>query len=165
MDQRRGELRGGLDDLGPFASLRVKLAHTDYTHTEFESDEVGTVFENESTEGRVELVHRPWAGWDGAFGLQWAQRDFGAIGDEAFVPASQTRDTGLFWIGHRQFDTLRLELGARHDRNEIDIDNTGPAARPDPHFGTPSPSAAPSWAHHVAFHPPFGAHPPPTHPT
>src|SRR3546814_1657458 len=37
--QRRGELRGGLDDLGPFASLRVKLAHTDYTHTEFESDE------------------------------------------------------------------------------------------------------------------------------
>src|SRR3546814_2916134 len=119
MDQRRGELRGGLDNLGPFASLRVKLAHTDYTHTEFEGDEVGTVFENESTEGRVELVHRPWAGWDGAFGLQWAQRDFEAIGDEAFVPASQTRDTGLFWIGHRQFDTLRLELGARHDRNEI----------------------------------------------
>src|SRR3546814_2080458 len=53
------------------------------------------------------------------FRSQWAQRDFEAIGDEAFVPASQTRDTGLFWIGHRQFDTLRLELGARHDRNEI----------------------------------------------
>src|SRR5690606_11886159 len=104
MDQRRGELRGGLDDLGPFASLRVKIAQTDYTHTEFEGDEVGTVFENESTEGRVELVHRPWAGWDGAFGLQWAQRDFEAVGDEAFVPASQTRDAGLFWIGHRQFD-------------------------------------------------------------
>src|SRR5690606_1834677 len=60
MDQRRGEMRGGLDELGPFASLRVKLARTDYTHTEFEGGEVGTVFENESTEGRVELVHRPW---------------------------------------------------------------------------------------------------------
>src|SRR3546814_1344299 len=72
------------------------------------------------------------------FRSQWAQRDFEAIGDEAFVPASQTRDTGLFWIGHRQFDTLRLELGARHDRNEIDIDNAGPAARPDRDFGTTS---------------------------
>src|SRR3546814_11490851 len=92
-----------------------------------------------------DLVHRPWAGLDGAFGLQWAQRDFEAIGDEAFVPASQTRDTGLFWIGHRQFDTLRLELGARHDRNEIDIDNAGPAARPAPDFGTTSPSAALRW--------------------
>src|SRR3546814_13898063 len=101
------------DTLFPYTTLfrsRVKLAHTDYTHTEFESDEVGTVFENESPEGRVELVHRPWAGWDGAFGLQWAQRDFEAIGDEAFVPASQTRDTGLFWIGHRQVDPLRPEL-------------------------------------------------------
>ena len=152
MDQRRGELRGGLDDLGPFASLRVKIAQTDYTHTEFEGDEVGTVFENESTEGRVELVHRPWAGWDGAFGLQWAQRDFEAVGDEAFVPASQTRDAGLFWIGHRQFDALRLELGARHDRNEIDIDNAGPAARPDRDFGTTSISTALRWDVSDAFH-------------
>src|SRR3546814_18766168 len=130
MDQRRGELRGGLDNLGPFASLRVKLAHTDYTHTEFEGNEVGTVFENESTEGRVELVHRPWAGWDGAFGLQWAQRDFEAIGDEAFVPASQTRDARLFLIGHRQFDTLRLARRAPHDRNTLHSDNAGHAAQP-----------------------------------
>src|SRR5688572_10174634 len=32
MDQRRYELRAGLDDLGPFRSLRTKLARTDYTH-------------------------------------------------------------------------------------------------------------------------------------
>lgn len=152
MDQRRGELRGGVDDLGRFASLRLKLAHTSYTHTEFEGDEVGTVFENESTEGRVELVHEPWAGWEGAFGLQWAQRDFEAVGDEAFVPASKTRDAGLFWIGHRQFDALRLELGARHDRNEIDIDNAGPAARPDRDFGTTSISTALRWDVGDAFH-------------
>src|SRR3546814_5956730 len=90
------------------------------------------------------------------FRSQWAQRDFEAIGDEAFVPASQTRDTGLFWIGHRQFDTLRLELGARHDRNEIDIDNAGPAARPDRDFGTTSLSAALRWDIDDAFHLSFG---------
>src|SRR5690606_1767841 len=122
MDQRRSEVRGGLDDLGPFASLRVKLAHTQYTHTEYEGEEVGTVFDNDGTEGRVELVHKPWAGWDGAFGLQWSQREFRAVGDEAFVPASDARDAGLFWIGRRQFDALQLELGARADRNRIDVD-------------------------------------------
>src|SRR3546814_16348278 len=98
MDQRRGELRGGLDNLGPFASLRVKLAHTDYTNTEFEGDEVGTVFENESTDGRVELVHRTWAGGAGSFGLQWAQSALEAMGYEPFVPSSQTRDPGTFCV-------------------------------------------------------------------
>src|SRR3546814_14638586 len=88
--------------------------------------------------------------------MEWAQRDVEASGDEACVPASQTRDTGLFWIGHRQFDTLRLELGARHDRNEIDIDNAGPAARPDRDFGTTSLSAALRWDIVDAFHLSFG---------
>ena len=121
MDQRRSELRGGLDDLGPFQSLRARVAHTDYTHTEYEGDEVGTVFDNESLEARLELAHRPLAGWEGAFGLQWSQRDFAAVGAEAFVPDSESRDAGLFWIGERDFGPLSLELGLRHDRNRIDI--------------------------------------------
>ena len=33
MDQRRSELRGGIDDFGAFESLRVKFADTEYTHT------------------------------------------------------------------------------------------------------------------------------------
>ena len=53
IDQRRSELRGGVDGLGPFDSLRFKLANTEYTHTEFEGDAVGTVFDNDSTEARV----------------------------------------------------------------------------------------------------------------
>ena len=144
MDQRRSEVRGGLDDLGPFASLRVKLARTQYTHTEYEGEQVGTVFDNDGTEGRMELVHEPWAGWDGAFGLQWSQREFRAVGDEAFVPASDARDAGLFWIGRRQFDALHLELGARADRNRIDVDEAT-AIGGDRDFGTSSFSAALKW--------------------
>lgn len=122
MDQRRSELRGGLEAPGAFESLRVKLAQTEYTHSEFEGDEVGTVFDNRSTEGRIELVHPEWAGWTGAFGVQGIRRDFDAIGDEAFVPASQTRDVGVFYIGERAFGALNLELGARHDSNRVDVD-------------------------------------------
>lgn len=142
MDQRRTEVRGGLDDIGPFQSLRAKLAHTDYTHTEYEGDEVGTVFDNRTIEGRLELAHQPLGGWEGAFGVQWMQRDFGAVGDEAFVPDSDSRDAGVFWIGERDFGDLSLELGLRHDRNSIDV---AADAGPSRDFDTTSLSLATRW--------------------
>ena len=155
MDQRRSELSGGIDRVGPFDSLRLKLADTDYTHTEFEGNAVGTVFHNKSQEARAELVHAPVAGWKGAFGLQANKRNFDAVGDEAFVPSSRSYDTGLFWIGKRQFDTkhgaLTVDLGLRHDDNRIDVDNTATAA-PDRHIHTFSSSAGFGWKASEALH-------------
>ena len=148
MDQRRNELRAGIDDVAVFASLRLKLADTDYTHIEFEGAEVGTVFHNRSREARAELVHVPVAGWKGAFGVQASERDFDAIGEEAFVPASRSRDTGLSWIGKRTFETwhgaLQVDLGLRHDDNRIDVDTTATAA-PDRNLRTTSASAGFGW--------------------
>ncbi|MEZ0469545.1 TonB-dependent receptor [Luteimonas salinilitoris] len=155
MDQRRSEIRGGLDDLGVFDSLRVKFAHNDYTHTEYEGDEIGTVFDNDSLEGRVELVHEDWAGWSGAFGVQGSRRDFRAIGEEAFVPASESRDIGLFWIGERTLGAFDLEVGARHDSNRIDVDE-GEAIGPSRDFGATSLSAAARWNFGEDFHLSFG---------
>ena len=153
MDQRRSELRGGLDALGPFDTLRIKLANTGYTHTEFEGDEVGTVFDNDAIEGRLELVHVPLAGWNGAVGAQWGKRDFVAVGEEAFVPGSSTRDAGVFWIGERQLrEDLKLELGARYDSNRIDVDGSAP----DRDFDTASASAAVKWDIDEALHVSFG---------
>jgi iron complex outermembrane receptor protein len=151
MDQRRSELRGGIDDLGPFESLRVKFASTDYTHTEFEGVDVGTVFRNQSREARAELVHAPIAGWKGAFGLQASDRDFVAVGDEAFVPGSVSKDTGLFWIGKREFGSLQLDLGLRHDRNRVDVDQSATAS-PDRDFKTTSVSAGLGWEASEALH-------------
>lgn len=142
MDQRRTELRGGLDDIGPFRSLRAKVAHTDYTHTEYEGHEVGTVFDNRTIEGRLELAHHPLGGWEGALGLQWTQRDFGALGAEAFVPDSESRDAGVFWIGERGFGAIRMELGLRHDRNSIDV---AAEAGPSRDFDTTNLSFATRW--------------------
>ena len=155
MDQRRTEVRGGLDNLGVFESLRVKAARTAYTHTEFEGEEVGTVFDNDSTDARLELVHRPWGGWNGAFGLQWSQREFVAIGDEAFVPPSESRDAGVFWIGERAFGPVKLELGARHDNNRIEVDEDE-AIGPSRSFDTFSASAAAKWDINDALHLSFG---------
>ena len=145
MDQRRTELRAGIDDVGPFTSTRLKLAHTDYEHVELEGNEVGTRFDNTSTDGRLEVVHKPIGAWNGAFGVQWGDRDFAAIGAEAFVPTTHTRDGGLFYIGNRDFgDAWRLELGGRADRTKIDADQAT-AIGPDRDFSTTSGSASLRW--------------------
>lgn len=144
LDQRRYELRAGLDGLGAFDTLRVKLARTEYTHTEFEGEETGTVFDNDSTEARGELAFRDWAGWDGAFGVQASRRDFRAIGDEAFVPASDSRDIGAFALVRRTFGAFDVEAGARHDRNRIEVDEAE-AIGPSRDFGATSVSLAGRW--------------------
>ena len=153
MDQRRSEVRGGLDDIGPFQSLRARVAQTDYTHTEYEGDTVGTVFDNRTLEGRLELAHRALAGWEGAFGLQWSQRDFAAMGAEAFVPDSESSDAGLFWIGERDFGPGSLEFGLRHDRNAIDVATD---AGPSRDFSTTSLSLASRWDLAPDVHVSFG---------
>ena len=118
--QDRFDVRGGIRDLGPLKELNYRVTRSNYEHTEFEGGAVGTVFENIGTEARIELVPEEMAGWRGAFGLQYGHRDFSAIGDEAFVPASVSRDLGLFVVQERDFGDVKLELGARHDRVSID---------------------------------------------
>lgn len=114
LEQTRVDLNGEWFDLGPaFERLRTRIGINDYEHAELEGDEVGTVFDNRELELRTELTHAPWGQWRGVFGLQFNNRDFEAIGDEAFVPPVETRSTGLFWIEERPIGEHRLELGLR----------------------------------------------------
>ena len=123
MRQNRFELKGGLQQsFGIFSGLRASVARTDYEHTEFEGDAVGTRFLNTATEGRVELTHAPLAGWTGAFGGQVYSREFEAIGEEAFVPRTQTRAGGLFVTEQKKWNAFQLDLGARVDRIKSDPD-------------------------------------------
>jgi iron complex outermembrane recepter protein len=121
MLQDRFELKAGLDrDLWIFDGLRFGFADTRYEHTEFEGDEVGTVFESDGNEGRLELTHKAFGAWTGAIGLQIGERTFEAIGDEAFVPRTKTRSRGLFVVEQAQWDAFQLDFGARIDRVRTD---------------------------------------------
>ncbi|MEE7560819.1 ligand-gated channel, partial [Xanthomonas sp. Kuri4-2] len=87
LQQDRYELKGGLTDpWGDGSGLRYSFAHTDYTHTEFEGDEVGTVFSKRANEGRVEASFGFDNGWKTAFGVQGVDSTFAAVGEESFVP-------------------------------------------------------------------------------
>lgn len=121
--QNRYELKGGLNQpFGIFSGLRASLAYTDYEHIEFEGEEVGTRFLNEATEGRLELTHQPFGGWTGAIGAQAYTREFEAVGEEAFIPRTQTDAVGIFLTEQKKWDAFQLDLGARVDKIESSPD-------------------------------------------
>ncbi len=147
MRQDRLDARGGWRGAFGLKELNVRVVRSEYEHTEFEGEAVGTVFGNTGTEARIEAVQNEIAGWSGAFGLQYGERDFAALGDEAFVPPSLSRDLGLFVVQEREFGDLKLELGARHDRIRISPEG-GDAAR----FGATSLAVGGLWRFSESVH-------------
>ncbi len=81
--------------------------------------EIGTVFESETDDLRLEMRHNPWGRWSGAFGLQYTEVDFGAIGEEAFVPPSNTETGALFWVESAEFEHWQLDLGLRYENIDV----------------------------------------------
>jgi iron complex outermembrane receptor protein len=124
MVQNRFEAKGGIYQPTSFLkNISLRTAYTDYEHTELEAGTPATRFTNRGIEGRLEAVQEQIGGWDGAFGLQFGNSDFGAKGEEAFVPDTGTKNIGLFVLQEKQFGPFKLELGGRHD--QVKLDPTG----------------------------------------
>ena len=126
MKQWRADLRGEVElGDGFFDKLRIRAGFADYKHTEFEGDEVGTVFTNQGIEGRVELAQNDRGGWRGASGVQYSHRDFNAIGAEAFVPRNLTDQFALFTLQEYTMGPLGLEAAARYEKTNVRAQTLG----------------------------------------
>ena len=136
LEQTRFDLRGEYDFGESFISgLRFRAAANDYEHVELEGDEIGTMFENQGFDGRVELRHARIGELEGAFGVQYESIDFDAIGDEAFVPASETTRFSLFLFEELAINSnWLLQASARVERQEI-TGSTLPLSYDDDAFG------------------------------
>jgi len=142
MRRDRLALAGEWRTLGrPFSTVRVQAAFADYQHQEVEgSGEVGTTFKNRGGDGRLEAVHAdlPLGGGtlSGVLGLQAESARFEALGEEAFVPATRTRQTALFAVEQwRGGAGLQLSAGLRLER--VGVDSEGDADPAEPRFGGP----------------------------
>ncbi|NBC22414.1 MAG: TonB-dependent receptor [Gammaproteobacteria bacterium] len=122
LDQSRFDVRGEYAVNGAyFEAVKFALGTNDYEHAEIEpSGEVGTLFENDAWQARVEAIHAPLAGWRGAFGLQLDDRDFSAAGEEAFISPTKTESLGLFLVEERDFGWGHAHLGGRVEFLEHD---------------------------------------------
>lgn len=121
LEQTRIESRGDFNvDFGPFYRLDYGVQRSDYQHTEFEGDGApGTRFTSEGWEARFEAHHRDER-HQGALGLQATDVDFSAVGDEAFITATNTRDVGVFALERYDLGRWGLEGGLRYERRETD---------------------------------------------
>lgn len=116
------------DPLPGLARVTWQFASSRYKHQEVEgSGEIGTVFESDGKDGRVEATHAAFQGnWgtvQGVLGWQWDQSDFSALGEEALVPGTKTRSNALFLIEQFKSGPWSLQAGARAER--VSVASTG----------------------------------------
>ncbi|MFS0772289.1 TonB-dependent receptor [Sphingomonas sp. 1P08PE] len=119
--QDRVDLRGEVNVDGPLIdSIRIRLGHANYRHFELEEDgSVGTAFYNNGTEGRFEILQANRGGWKGATGVQYLNRLFDVDGDEAFLPANETNQTGIFTLQQYDAGALKVAGGARYEWSSL----------------------------------------------
>ena len=124
--QYRADFRGDVAlGTGFFGRLKLRAGYSDYTHTEFEGDAVGTVFDVQGIETRAELVQNPIGALRGSLGVQYYTRDFRAIGDEAFIAPNQTDQFALFALQEYGNGPIQLEGSARYETTSVESNALG----------------------------------------
>lgn len=108
---------------GLFAVARLRGSRNDYSHVELEGEEVGTRYAQIGDEWRLALEHGSESNhrWRGTVGLQWRRVDFDAVGEEAFLPPSVTRNLGGFIFEEVNLGRFTLEVGGRVEQQKISL--------------------------------------------
>jgi iron complex outermembrane receptor protein len=139
LEQRRVDLHARWE--APFSGVeafQARFGWRDYDHREMEGDEVGTVFENEFSEARIEALLAPLGRFEGTAGLHWIDRDFAAEGDEAYVQPTTTRRLAAFIFEELPAEPWGVQLGGRYETQDTSTVDPG---LPDRDFNAVSLSA------------------------
>ena len=119
--QNRFDLRGEVETGGGFLDrIRFRAGHATYRHFELDpAGAIGTAFHNNGTEARLELVQADHGGWKGASGVQYFNRLFDVVGDEAFLPRNETNQTGLFTLQQYDGGAFKAAGGVRYEWTDL----------------------------------------------
>ena len=121
LEQTKYQLLGEYHFTNDFLqSVHFRAGYTDYEHAEVEGGLVGTTFSNETEELRVELLHKPMAGWRGGISLHYKGSDVFAQGEEAFTPPSEMEMFAVALMEERHFGDFLVQLGARAESVTLD---------------------------------------------
>ncbi|MBL8519707.1 MAG: TonB-dependent receptor [Betaproteobacteria bacterium] len=135
MKHRRTGLEAEWRTRGFLEAATLKAGRTRYEHTEFEGSEVGTVFNSAARDLRLELKHGALGPFKGVIGIQAESFGFSALGEEAFLPKSETRNRALFIYEEFTRGIWRFNTGARLEKS--DVDSAGAGASGVGRFGAP----------------------------
>lgn len=132
MLQERADIEMSIPLGGWLKELHGRMSSFDYEHAEVEpSGEVGTLFEQDGIEGRFVFHLTGTDTREGVIGAQITQREFSAIGEEAFIAATDIDSLALFTLHSIDVDDVTYEFGLRGERqsfdqnsNNCDVDET-----------------------------------------
>ncbi len=126
LEQFRADFKGDIFlGEGAFERLKLRVGFSDYTHTEFEGDEIGTTFDSTSLEARAELVQNAEGTLRGSTGLQYTHRDFFAEGAEAYVPPNLTDQVAIFTLQELGTGPFQFEAAARAEFTKVKAQTLG----------------------------------------
>ena len=124
--QDRFDMRASLAVGGLLETVQFRGAYADYFHTEFEGDEVGTTFDSEGLEARVDAIQSERGNWRGRSGAQFSWRTLDLTGPEAFVPDYTVDRFGLFTLQSIGLsDQFAIEFSGRYENVRIDSRDVG----------------------------------------
>jgi iron complex outermembrane receptor protein len=105
---------------GAIEGFRASFASRRYRHEELVGNEVGTRFENDTTEGDLLVRHRPAGRLSGTVGLWFLNRDFSATGEEALSPPVRERGVAGFFYEELTWPHVTAQFGARVNHASYD---------------------------------------------
>ena len=125
MVRRHHAIEGKLRDVGDwFQDVKFQGGYTQYTHTEYDANVAGTVFNNSGMDSRIEARQRSVSlgnglQLEGMLGFQRENNNLGASGAEKFIPSSRTQSTALFTYQALKTSWGQWSAGARSERVSV----------------------------------------------
>jgi iron complex outermembrane recepter protein len=125
MVRRHHAIEGKLRDVGDwFQDVKFQGGYTHYTHTEYDANVAGTVFNNSGMDSRIEARQRSVSlgndlQLEGMLGFQRENNNLGTSGDEKFIPSSRTQSTALFTYQALKTSWGQWSAGARTERVSV----------------------------------------------
>jgi iron complex outermembrane recepter protein len=125
MVRRHHALEGKLRDVGEwFQDVKFQGGYTNYSHTEYTSNDAGPKFDTNGADIRLEARQRSISlgnglQLEGMLGFQRENNNLGASGDEKFIPSSRTQSTALFTYQALKTSWGQWSAGARTERVSV----------------------------------------------
>lgn len=134
MQQNRIELSSDYHpEEGPVKNIRLRSAQSFYKHEELEGGTVGTTFRNSGNESRLEF-HTSRGNLSGVSGVQTILNTFKALGEEAFLPATDNLSAALFSIQKLSVsENGNVQFGGRVESNQTKKESSSTFGASDQH--------------------------------
>ncbi|MEP0354277.1 TonB-dependent receptor [Paraglaciecola sp.] len=124
LEQTRVQLLGEYNADGEWIkTINFRGGFTDYEHAEVENSEIGTLFENQTSELKLDIIHSTFSDWNGGISLHFKNSDVAAQGEEAFTPPSKAQTFALAVMEEKHIGDVLVQLGGRIEQVTLDANN------------------------------------------